>query len=206
MANAVALHNSRSCDLQIRKTFFFEKKNQKTFTSLGRVLGIYPRQRGKGFLLLFSKKKADLLSTRKLLFTPAMPANPHGSSPPCARFGRLLALVLFFAAQISSSTIARTISPPGSPLAALQAAMVLCVGANHSAPDHPAPVHHHVPDTALAAYNSIAFQPAALLHSDGTVLPASRGLSAWTILPPACRPPARFAGIAYPTGPPDRLI
>ncbi len=147
-----------------------------------------------------------MLGLVKLLSTYAMPAKPPGQSPSCARFGRLLALVLFFAAQISSGTIARTITPTGSPLAALQAAMVLCVGAKHSAPDRPAPVHHHVSDTALAAHSSDAFQPAALLQSDGAVPPASHGLSAWTVLPPACGPPARFAGIAYPTGPPDRLI
>jgi len=36
--------------------FLFEKKNQKTFTSL-RALVMSPRQRRKSFLLLFFKKE-----------------------------------------------------------------------------------------------------------------------------------------------------
>jgi hypothetical protein len=114
--------------------------------------------------------------------------------------------VLFFAAQIGSGTLAQSITPPGSPRATLHAAMVLCVGAKHSAPDGPAPVHHHMSDAALVAFGSDALQPAALLHSDAAIPPSSHRLIRWTVLPPACGPPASFAGIAYPTGPPDRLI
>jgi hypothetical protein len=39
-----------------RKRFFFEKKKQKTFIFLGRVLGTTPRQRTKVFWFFFSKK------------------------------------------------------------------------------------------------------------------------------------------------------
>jgi hypothetical protein len=40
------------------KTFFFEKKNQKTFTSSGAYLNHHARSKGiKSFLLLFFKKE-----------------------------------------------------------------------------------------------------------------------------------------------------
>jgi len=131
-----------------------------------------------------------------------MSARSPGSSSSCARFGRLLALVLFLAAQLGSGTIARTIGPAD----ALHAAMVLCVGAKHSTPDAPAPGHHHLSDPALAAQNSDAVQPAALLQAYGTLPLPSHSLIRWAVLPPACGPPARFTSFAYPTGPPDHLI
>jgi hypothetical protein len=133
-----------------------------------------------------------------------MSANAPGSSP-FARFGRWLAIVLFMAAQISAGTVARTVSPADYPAAMLHAAMVLCVGAKHSPPDGPAPLHHHVPDPALAAASFGAAQPAALPQSGGTIPPFSQCLICWVVVPPACGPPARFAGHACPTGPPDRL-
>jgi hypothetical protein len=40
-----------------RKKFFFEKKNQKTFTSLGRAYPERPEPIIKSFLLLFFKKE-----------------------------------------------------------------------------------------------------------------------------------------------------
>jgi len=40
--------------------FFFEKKNQKTFTHLGRCRDQAPQPLDKSFLLLFSKKKSLL--------------------------------------------------------------------------------------------------------------------------------------------------
>jgi len=117
-----------------------------------------------------------------------------------------LALVLFLAAQIGSGTIAQTVSRADSPSARLHAAMVLCVGAKHAAPDSPAPVRHHMSDPALAALSGDILQPVALLQEEWTVPPTSHGLIRWIVLPPACGPPARFAGFAYPTGPPYRLI
>jgi hypothetical protein len=44
-----------------RKVFFFEKKNQKTFMSLGAEME-RPRQQTKVFCFFFSKKKAFLSS------------------------------------------------------------------------------------------------------------------------------------------------
>jgi hypothetical protein len=131
-----------------------------------------------------------------------MPANAIHPSSPYARFGRLFALVLFLAAHISAATLARTATAADTPLAALHAAMVLCVGEKHSAPDRPAPVHHHIADPALAAQCSDAMQPAALLQSDGTLLAPSHRPIRWAVLPPACAPPVRFTGFATPTGPP----
>ena len=141
-----------------------------------------------------------------MVLTPVMSARSSGSSSLCARFGRLLALVLFLAAQIASGTTAQASGPADSPLARLHAAMVLCIGAKHSTPDAPAPLHHHLSDTALAAHSTNAAQPAALLQSEGILPPPSCGVVCARVVPTACGPPARFTGFAYPTGPPDRLI
>jgi hypothetical protein len=58
-----------------RKQFFFEKKNQKTFTSLGPLYQERPKPTCKSFLLLFFKKED--LSFAAQLHPTVLPLPSH---------------------------------------------------------------------------------------------------------------------------------
>jgi hypothetical protein len=152
----------------------------------------------KSFLVLFFKK--ELLLLLNLLFLPAMPFVARNCRSRIAHFFGWIAVVLALAAQICSGGLAPA---DRSRTAALNAAMVLCLGGNHAKKDGPAPIHHHLPNLAIAAEGHHFGQLPALVAGKGAVPPPTAILTFWTGLPAARAPPARFAAASYPTGPPS---
>ena len=123
-----------------------------------------------------------------------------------AKFGKLLAIVIALASQISAGALAVPRQSPESPRALLDAAMVLCLGGNHPGKDRLPPIHHHLPDPGLAAIGHQFVQQAAVLDDGMVLAPPPAGRAFWTALPKAQGPPARYAAAFYPTGPPSHLI
>jgi hypothetical protein len=120
-----------------------------------------------------------------------------------ARFGKLLAVVVALAGQVSAGAVS---APAASQDAALHAAMILCSAANHPGKDGRPPVHHHVPDPAIAAQALHLVQQAAILDAGNFLAPPPLGAAVWSGLPAARAPPPRYTAANYPTGPPKHLI
>jgi hypothetical protein len=135
-----------------------------------------------------------------------MVSNVQSWLPRLARFGKILAVVVALAGQISAGALFCVEGPSGSQNAALHAAMILCRGANHPGRDGPPPIHHHLPDPAIAAQAVHFVQQAAIIDPYGVVAPPSFTRAVWSGLPAARAPPPRYAAAAYPTGPPQPLI
>jgi hypothetical protein len=123
-----------------------------------------------------------------------------------AQLGRLLAVVLALASQISAGAVALPKGSSATPSTLLEAAMVLCVGGSHPGKDGLPPIHHHLFDPAIAAQGHHFVHNAAILENDKAVPPPPASLACWTGVPEARGPPARYAAAAYPTGPPPHLI
>jgi hypothetical protein len=123
-----------------------------------------------------------------------------------AEFGKLLAVALALAGQISSGALALPGASFGTPSTLVHAAMVLCLGGGHQGKDGLPPIHHHLPDPAIAALGHHFIQQAAILDRDGALPPPAASLAFWAGVPEARGPPARYAAACYPTGPPPHLI
>jgi hypothetical protein len=120
--------------------------------------------------------------------------------------GRLLAVALALAGQISAGALAFPEGSSETPSSLLKAATVLCLGGSHPGKDGLPPIHRHLPDPAIAALGHHFAQHTATLESDRVLPPPPAGLTFWTGVPEARGPPARYAAAAYPTGPPAHLI
>ena len=122
------------------------------------------------------------------------------------QLAKLLAVVLALAGQLSAGALAQETRPAGSPRAMLAAAMVLCLGSNHTGKDGVPPIHHHLPGPVIAAASHHMGQPAAILDDEAGLPAPAAQLAVWTGLPETRGPPARDGAAFYPTGPPNHLI
>ncbi len=122
------------------------------------------------------------------------------------RFGRVLALVLVLAGQLAAGALAMPSGAAASPEAQLMAAMVVCDGGAHPVKGGKPPIHHHLPDLALASHVHHFVQQAALLDHGAAVPSRASRAACWAVVPEARGPPARYACATYPTGPPASLI
>jgi hypothetical protein len=158
----------------------------------------------KSFLVLFFKK--ELLPFLNLLSLPAMAFVASNCWPRVTQFFGSIAVVLALAAQICAGALAPPDPASATPRAALNAAMVLCLGGNHPSKGGLPPVHHHIPDLAIAAEGHHFVQHAAVSDGNGALPPPPPRLAFYTGVPEARGPPTRFAASSYPTGPPFYLI
>jgi len=136
-------------------------------------------------LVLFFKK--ELLPFLNLLFVTVMAFVSSNYRSRMTQFFGSIAVVFAIAAQICAGALT---APDRSttPQAALNAAMVLCLGGYHPSKDGSPPIRRHMPDLAIAAEFHHFVQHAAIIDNDGALPPPPPSLAFWSGVPAARRP------------------
>jgi hypothetical protein len=115
-----------------------------------------------------------------------------------------MAVLLALAGQVRAGAVVAQDSAPDPRLAALEAALVFCHGAQ-GASHHQLPDRHRLSDQAILRMALAADQGAVLLGGCVSLPLPRAGAFIRAFLPAPRGPPARRIAASYPRGPPVRV-